>query len=73
MFWMRNKENSFPIHIVGVIFHGNDIAKEMKLNHFRGNVELPWISVDRKYDSFYQVARMLENPVLVEQVSFCLI
>ena len=57
------------MRIVGVIFHGNDIAKEMKLRHFRGNVELAWISVDRKYDSFYQVARMLENPVLVEKVS----
>ena len=72
MFWMRNKENSFSMRIVGVIFHGIDIAKEMKLRHFRGNVELPRISVDRKYDSFYQVARMLENPVLVEKVSFCL-
>ena len=54
---------------IGVIFQGNDIAREMKLSHFRGSVELPWLSVDRKYDSFYQAPRIFDNPVEIKNVS----
>ena len=56
------------INAIGVIFHGNDIAKGMKLRHFRDNVELPWISADKQYDSFYQSARVFAQPVRIEPV-----
>ena len=57
--------------VIGVIFHGNDIAREMKLRHFRNNVELPWIDSDKNYDSFYQSVRLFEQPVTIEnQVSY---
>jgi len=35
----------------------------MKIRHFRGDVELPWIAVDNHYNFDYQANRPLKEEV----------
>jgi len=39
----------------------------MKLRHFRGNTELPWVDVDNHYDFNYQQSKPLPTNVKVEK------
>jgi hypothetical protein len=41
------------------MFHSHLLGRKMKLRHFRGNTELPWIAVDNSYDFDYQQSRQL--------------
>ncbi|XP_060578402.1 DBH-like monooxygenase protein 1 homolog [Ruditapes philippinarum] len=55
-----------PMKAIAVILKGNDVASAIKVRHFRGNRELPWITVDRKFSNFHQAPRLLTTPVTIE-------
>jgi hypothetical protein len=57
-----------PMKAIAVILKGNDVASAIKVRHFRGNRELPWITVDRKFSNFHQAPRLLTTPVTIEPV-----
>ncbi|XP_052261346.1 DBH-like monooxygenase protein 1 [Dreissena polymorpha] len=65
MNWGFSPEKS-AINIFGVILKGNDVARDIKLRHFRGSNELPWIAVDTTFSNFFQAPRLLKNSVSVE-------
>ncbi|KAL4218879.1 hypothetical protein ACF0H5_021467 [Mactra antiquata] len=54
------------VQILGVMFKGNDVVKEIRLRHYRENMELPVISMDRKFSNFYQGPRLLASPVTLQ-------
>jgi hypothetical protein len=54
------------INFVNVMLHSHLLGKKMKLRHFRGNKELPWIAVDDTYDFDYQQNRPLREHVNVK-------
>lgn len=58
-----------PINVFGVILKGNDVARRIKLRHFRGNEELPLIIEDNSFSNFFQAPRTLKRPVSVQSVS----
>ncbi|CAL8141909.1 unnamed protein product [Orchesella dallaii] len=51
------------VDILSAKLHGHFSARRMRLRHYRGNVELPWILNDQNYDFNYQQYRYLINPV----------
>ena len=53
------------INIFTVFPHSHLLGRKMKLRHFRGQVELPWILTDNNYDFNFQQARPLREPVNV--------
>ena len=59
-----------PINAIAVILKGNDVASAVKVRHFRGKQELPWITLDRKFSNFHQEPRFLSTPVTIEPVRY---
>lgn len=55
-----------PITVIGVILKGNDVAKRIKLRHFREDQELPWIAYDRKFSNFFQAPKLLDAPITID-------
>ncbi|CAL8109979.1 unnamed protein product [Orchesella dallaii] len=49
------------------LFHSHLAGRKMKLRHFRGNTELPWVDVDNQYDFDYQQSKPLSTYVKVEK------
>ncbi|CAL8109980.1 unnamed protein product [Orchesella dallaii] len=49
------------------LFHSHLAGRKMKLRHFRGNKELPWIGVDDHYDFNYQQSIPLSTYVKLEK------
>jgi hypothetical protein len=59
-----------PITVIGVILKGNDVAKRIKLRHFREDQELPWIAYDRKFSNFFQAPKLLDAPITIDAVIY---
>lgn len=58
-------ENYFPeegVTIFSSFLHAHLAGRKLKLRHFRGNEELPWIDVDNYYDFNYQQNKLLAKP-----------
>ncbi|GIX73703.1 hypothetical protein CDAR_397851 [Caerostris darwini] len=54
------------IRIFAVFLHSHLLGRQMKLRHFRNNIELPFIASDQKYDFNYQDYRYLPQEVIVK-------
>lgn len=55
-----------PINVFGAILKGNDVARGVKIRHFRQSEELPWIIKDDSFSNFFQAPRSLTNIVSVK-------
>jgi hypothetical protein len=53
------------INIFALLHHAHLSARKMKLRHFRGTQELPWVKNDENYDFEYQQTRPMRDEVLV--------
>jgi hypothetical protein len=53
------------IKVFNVMMHSHLLGRKMKLRHFRGTTELPWILVDDNYDFDYQQNRPLREEIKV--------
>ncbi|CAL8141906.1 unnamed protein product [Orchesella dallaii] len=53
------------VDIIGVTLHAHISSRKLRLHHFRGNREMPWIMNDDNYDFNYQQIRYLPNPVTI--------
>lgn len=54
------------IRLFAVFLHSHLLGRQMKLRHFRNNVELPPIAVDENYDFNYQEYRYLPEEITVK-------
>ncbi|KFM72379.1 DBH-like monooxygenase protein 1-like protein, partial [Stegodyphus mimosarum] len=54
------------IRIFAVFLHSHLLGRQMKLRHFRNDVELPYIASDKKYDFNYQEYRYLKQEVIIK-------
>lgn len=50
------------IHMFNIGLHSHLAGRKLKLRHFRGNKELPWISSDDHWDFNYQQNRPMVEP-----------
>ncbi len=55
------------ITIFNNLFHAHLAGRKLKLRHFRGNEELPWIDVDEYYDFDFQQNKPLSNPRKIQK------
>ncbi|XP_052788870.1 DBH-like monooxygenase protein 1 homolog [Mya arenaria] len=65
MTWGFNNDNE-PMNVFGVLLKGNDVARSLKVRHFRNETELPWIDSDGAFSNFFQAPRRLNVPVQVK-------
>ncbi|ODN05531.1 DBH-like monooxygenase protein 1, partial [Orchesella cincta] len=54
------------VDIFGVTLHAHVSSRRLRVHHFRGNRELPWVINDDNYDFNYQQLRFLPNPVTIQ-------
>ncbi|XP_013388237.1 DBH-like monooxygenase protein 1 homolog [Lingula anatina] len=70
---MKNRTNE--IHVFATLLHTHLIGSAVYVRHFRGQVELPWLSHDGHYDFNYQEYRHLPKEVTVKPgdtiVTYC--
>ncbi|XP_021960173.1 DBH-like monooxygenase protein 2 homolog [Folsomia candida] len=52
------------VTIFNVLLHAHISGRKLRLRHFRGNLELPWIDYDDHYDFNYQQSKAIPNTKL---------
>jgi hypothetical protein len=55
------------INIFASMLHGHQIVKKLRVRHFRGDEELPWIDNNQNFDFNIQSFHALKKAVLVER------
>lgn len=51
--------------ILAASLHAHKTTRKMRLRHFRGDLELPWILSDENYDASFQQLRYVHKPVKI--------
>ncbi|XP_054153127.1 DBH-like monooxygenase protein 1 [Oppia nitens] len=54
------------LKVFGALLHSHYLARRIRVRHFRGNQELPWITFDDNFDYNLQPFRLLHQMVIIK-------